>query len=196
MYRMGLDNRQIFYRMLLDKYAGLINEKEQRTVGEIKGLINPDDLSVQNMVARFRPETYQFQKDFLFTAQQIVEFLTHEIKYVPNDLSINFWLSPTEILTNKVSDDEDLAVLVCTCLAALGDEKAAVYVMELEDMRTHAVVMTEVNEKTLLLDPSTGHGFFKYYGEKSYVFKKYQFEGKKVKRALYRFNRETYEQFF
>lgn len=182
--------------MLLDKYAGLINEKEQRTVGEIKGLINPDDLSVQNMVARFRPETYQFQKDFLFTAQQIVEFLTHEIKYVPNDLSINFWLSPTEILTNKVSDDEDLAVLVCTCLAALGDEKAAVYVMELEDMRTHAVVMTEVNEKTLLLDPSTGHGFFKYYGEKSYVFKKYQFEGKKVKRALYRFNRETYEQFF
>ncbi|MEK6902008.1 MAG: hypothetical protein AABX02_00275, partial [archaeon] len=61
---------------------------------------------------------------------------------------------------------------------------------------THAVVMTEVNGKTLLLDPSTGHGFFKYHGEKAYVFTKYQFEGKKVKRALYRFNHETYEQFF
>ncbi|MEK6902843.1 MAG: hypothetical protein AABX02_04635, partial [archaeon] len=129
---MALDTRQTFYRMLLDKYADIINEKERRTVGEIKGLINPDDLSIQNIVARFRPETYLFEKDFLFTAQQIFEFLTHEIKYVPNELSINFWLSPTEILTHKVSDDEDLAVLVTTCLAALGDTKASVYIMELE----------------------------------------------------------------
>lgn len=193
---MGLDTRQAFYRMLLDKYTALINEKEQRTVGEIKALINPDDLTVQSMVAKFRPETYQYERDYLFTAQQIFEFITHEIKYIPNDLNINFWLTPTEILTHKVSDDEDLAVLVCTCLAALGDANVSLYVMELEDLRTHAVVMTDVNGKTLLLDPSIGHGFFKYYGEKSYVFKKYRFEGKKVKRALYRFNRETYEQFF
>lgn len=181
--------------MLLDKYAGLINEKEQRNIGDIKGLVNPDDLSIQSLILQFKPETYVLERDYLFTAQQVFEFITREIRYVPNDLSMNFWLNPKDILTHKVSDDEDLAVLLCTCLRALGDVKAAVYVMELEDLRTHAVVMSDINEKTLLLDPSVGHGFFKYYGDKTLVFKKYRFDGKALKRAIYRFNAETYEQF-
>ncbi len=197
MYRLGMksDNKLIFYKMLLNKYADVINQKEQRTVGEIKSLINPDDLSVQSLIAKFKPDTFTFEKDYLFTAQQLFEFVTQEIHYTPNELNINFWLTPTDILANKVSDDEDLAVLVCTSLFALGDEKAMVYVMEMEDLRTHAVVISDVNGKTLLLDPSVSHGFFKYYGDKSYVFKKYRFEGKKLKRALYRFNANTYEQF-
>lgn len=193
---MTADTRLVFYKMLLDKYAELINQAEQRTVGQIKGLVNTDDLSTQNLVAQFKPAEYKRERDYLFTAQQIFEFLTREIKYVPNELSINFWLSPKEILQNKVSDDEDLAVLLCSALHALGDGKTFVYVMEMEDLRTHAVVITEANEKTLLLDPSVPHGFFKYYGDKAFVFKKYQFEGKKLKRALYRFNAGTYEQFF
>ncbi|MBM3281857.1 MAG: hypothetical protein FJY86_00765 [Candidatus Diapherotrites archaeon] len=192
---MRSDNKLVFYKMLLDKYADIINQKEQRTVGEIKTLINVDDLSVQSLVAKFKPDAYHKEKDYLYTAQQVFEFITQEIHYTPNELNINFWLSPTDILANKVSDDEDLAVLTCTALCALGDDKALVYVMEMEDLRTHAVVITEINGKTLLLDPSVNHGFFKYYGDKSFVFKKYRFEGKKLKRALYRFNASTYEQF-
>lgn len=189
------DSRLTFYKMILDKYTPLINEKEQRSIEQIKGLINPDDLSIQTLLLQYKPEPYTFERDYLFAAQQVFEFIAREIKYVPNDLSMNIWLTPKDILTHKVSDDEDLAVLLCTALRALGDAKAAVYVMELEDLRTHAVVMSEINEKTLLLDPSVGHGFFKYYGDKSSVFKKYRFDGKKLKRALYRFNAETYEQF-
>ncbi len=189
------DTKLVFYKMLLDKYSDIINQKEQRTVGEIKTLINIDDMSVQSLVLKFKPDQFRYDKDYLYTAQHIFEFIVKEIRYVPNELSINFWLTPKDILTHKVSDDEDMAVLACTCLYALGDDKAMVYLMEMEDLRTHAVVMTEVNEKTLLLDPSTGHGFFKYYGDKPYVFKKYRFEGKKLKRALYRFNAATYEQF-
>ncbi len=189
------DSKLAFYKMVIDKYGELINQKEQRTVGEIKTLINADDLSIQSLVAKFKPDTFTVEKDYLYTAQQVFDFIAKEIKYVPNDLNVNFWLSPTEILTHKVSDDEDLAVLLCACLFALGDEHATVYLMELEDLRTHAVVMTHINEKTLLLDPSVGHGFFKYYGEKTHVFKKYSFEGKKLKRALYRFNSLEYEQF-
>ncbi len=193
---MTSDNRQGFYKMLLDKYSELINEKEKRTVGEIKQLVNPEDFSVQSVITQFKPEDYAYERDYLFAAQQVFEFLTREVKYIPNDLSINFWLTPKEILMHKVSDDEDLAVLVCSCLCALGDEKAFVYVMEMEDLRTHGVVITEVNQKILLLDPSVGHSFFKYYGDKAYVFRKYQFDGKKLKRALYRFNAKNYEQFF
>lgn len=193
---MKLDARQTFYKMILTKFGDLINEKEKRTVGEIKALIAADDLSVQSLVAQFRGDTYAYERDYLYTAQHVFEFITREVRYVPNDLNINFWLTPKEILTHKVSDDEDLAVLTCTTLHALGDENAFVYVMELEDLHTHAVVLSDINGKTLLLDPSVGHNFFKYYGDKSFVFKKYRFDGKKLKRALYRFNHATYEQFF
>ncbi|MEK6970823.1 MAG: hypothetical protein AABW68_03990 [archaeon] len=189
------DSRLTFYKMILDKYTPLINEREQRSIEQIKGLINSDDLSVQALLLPFKPDPYTFERDYLFTAQQVFEFMGREIKYVPNDLSMNIWLAPKDILTHKVSDDEDLAVLLCNALFALGDRKAAVYVMELDDLRTHAVVLSEVNGKTLLLDPSTGHGFFKYYGDKPHVFKKYRFDGKSLKRALYRFNAEAYEQF-
>lgn len=195
-FGMKTDTRQAFYKMLLEKYADVINQQEQRTVGEIKTLINADDLSVQSLLSKFKPSSFTYEKDYLYTIQQVFEYLVKEIKYVPNELNINFWLSPTDILTNKVSDDEDLAVLLCTLMFAAGDDKALVHVMEMEDSRTHAVVISEINGKTLLLDPSAGHGFFKYYGEKSFVFKKYHFAGKKLKRALYRFNASTYEQFF
>ncbi|MFH0969859.1 MAG: hypothetical protein V1776_00125 [Candidatus Diapherotrites archaeon] len=192
---MTSDARLMFYKMLLDKYAALINEKEQRSIEEIKTLVDSNDMSIQSMISQFKPDSYTVERDYLFTAQQTFEFITREIKYVPNDMNINFWLNPKDILTHKVSDDEDLAIVLCSSLLALEDKRAFVYVMELEDLRTHAVVITDVNEKTLLLDPSVGHGFFKYYGDKSFVFKKYRFDGKKLKRALYRFNSETYEQF-
>lgn len=189
------ETKERFYRALLEKYAEIINQAEHRTVGQVKMLVNPEDLTIQSLIQQYKPETYVREKDYLHTAQQVFEFVTKEIKFVPNELNINFWLKPNEIIINKVSDDEDLAVLVCTLLYALGDEHAMVYLMELEDLHTHAVVITKVNGQTLLLDPCTGHNFFKYYGEKAHVFKRYQFNGQKIKRALYRFNAQTYEQF-
>ena len=183
------------YKLLLDKFAEWINEKEQRTVGQIKALVEINDLSIQNLVAMFMPSPYGYEKEYLDTLQKIYDFITKEIQYVPNDLNLNFWLSPKEILQNKISDDEDLAVMLCTCMQALGDKNALVYVMELEDGSTHAVVLSTINNVTLLLDPCLQHGFFKYYGEKAYVFKKYRFNGSKIKRAVYRFNDNIYEQF-
>ncbi|MDZ4256006.1 MAG: transglutaminase-like domain-containing protein, partial [archaeon] len=147
------ETKERFYRVLLEKYAGIINQNEQRTVGEIKALVDPMDPGVQGLLQEFKPTPYTFERDYLFTAQQVFEHITQEIKYVPNDLTINFWLKPHEILANKVADDEDLAVLVCTVLHALGDENAMVVFMELENLTTHAVVLTTVNGKTLLLDP-------------------------------------------
>lgn len=192
---MAAEGRLKLYRVLLEKYGEIINEKEQRTVGQIKSLIDTEDLNIQNLIASHKPESYEYEKNYLETVQKLYEFITKEIQYVPNDTNLNFWLTPKEILKNKISDDEDLSVLLCTCMAALGDQNAMVYLMELEDGSTHAVVLSTINNVTLLLDPCLQHGFFKYYGDKGYVFKKYQFNGKKIKRAVYRFNAQIYEQF-
>ena len=48
------------YRVLLAKYADLINEKEKRTIGEVKALINAADMTIQSLIGRFKKDGYVF----------------------------------------------------------------------------------------------------------------------------------------
>jgi hypothetical protein len=80
-------------------------------------------------------------------------------------------------------------------LAGLGDEKASVVIAELEDLSTHAFVVTDWEKKLLLLDPAQKHSFSKYFGVDTKVLSNYSFEGKKIKRFLYKFNRTEFKQF-
>lgn len=183
------------YKILLRKFAGLINENQRKTVGELKALINPEDLSVQSLVSEFKPESYDFSRNYLQTARKIFHYVTEEINYVPLDTDVNFWLAPKEVLTEKLGDDEDLAVLLCSILSALGDEKAYVAVAELENLQSHAIVITEFGGQFILLDPSQKLSFDEFIGHKANVMKRYNFRGSKIRRFLYRFNRELYEHF-
>ncbi len=183
------------YKLLLKKYAPLINREETKTVGEIKGLINKDDLTVQALAMQFKPENYSYEKHFLQAAKKAFEFLKKEIRYVNPELDINFWLTPAEMLANKVADDEDLAVFLCSILFALGNENASVVIAELEDMSTHAFVLMEFNNKVYFLDPCQEHEFEEYSGNLMDLLKKYSFQGKKLSRMLYKFNHFEYRQF-
>ncbi|MEK6942175.1 MAG: transglutaminase-like domain-containing protein [archaeon] len=183
------------YSLLLNKYSDLINEFEKKTVGEIKAMVNADDLTVQSLVQDFKKEGYSFEKDYFEAARKAFAFISNEIIFVHVDLDINFWLSPKEIMNKKVGDDEDLAVFLCSLLCALGDKKAEVVIAELENMSTHAFVATEINGKMFLLDPSQKHGFAEFSGDKASVLAQYYFGNSKIKRFLYRFNFEKYEQF-
>ena len=61
------------YRILLEKYADLINEKERRTIGEIKALVNMDDLTIQSILADFKGKDYSFLKDYTAAAEKILK---------------------------------------------------------------------------------------------------------------------------
>ncbi|MFH1587210.1 MAG: transglutaminase-like domain-containing protein [Candidatus Diapherotrites archaeon] len=183
------------YKLLLGKYSGIINDFEKKTVGEIKGLVNSEDLTVQSLLNDFRPENYSFDENYLESAKEVHEYISREINYVKSDLEINFWLSPKEIVTAKLGDDEDQAVFLCSMLFALGDKKAEVVIAELENRSTHAFVITEFKGKFYLLDPTQEAEFEKFSGEKKNVIAKYSFEDSKIKRFLYKFNFENYEQF-
>jgi hypothetical protein len=184
------------YRLLLRKYSEHINEQEKRTIGDIKALVNKEDLTVQSIILDLKPENYSFEENFLQAAKACYDFVCKEIDFAKADIDISFWLSPKDILENKVADDEDLAVLMCSLLFALGDEKAQVVIVELESLSTHAFVVTEFKDKFLLLDASQKEPFEKFLGRKEKVLSDYSFEGSKIKRVLYRFNGQNYEQFF
>jgi len=183
------------YEALLKKYRDLINEKEKKTVGEIKGLVDKEDLTIISFIERFKNENYEFEKDYLSVLKKCYEFVVSEITYAKLDFELNYWLSPAEILKYKVGDDEDIAIFLCSIMFALGDENAAVVVFEMEDFSTHAVVITEYKEKFILLDATQKVEFEKYIGEKEKVLENYRFKEKKIKRPVYKFNHFHYEQF-
>jgi len=183
------------YRVLLDKHSELINEHEVKTVGEIKSLVSRDDLTIQGLVKDFSYENYRFESHYIQAAEKAYNYVVENITFVELDLNISFWLSPKEIASSKIGDDEDQAVFLCSLLFALGDETADVVVAELENGNPHAFVISEFNNKFLLLDPTQGKPFREFYGEKNEVLGKYSFNNSHIKKFLYRFNHSKYEQF-
>ncbi len=192
---MNSENEIKLCKYLLEKYSDIINEREKRTIGEIKGLVDGNDLSIQSFVEDFKGPAYSFQNDYEKALKIAFDFVKKEISFVDAELNVNYWLAPREILELKVADDEDLAVFLCAVMKALGDDKAEVIIAELDNLRTHAFVLTKLGEKSLLLDPAQEHNFEDYLDTKVEILQKYVFQKQKIKRFLYRFNSDKYEQF-
>jgi superfamily I DNA and RNA helicase len=190
-----MDNKLKLCKFLLQKYGDIINEREKRTIGEIKALVDGSDLSIQSLAQDFMGDNYSFESDYENTLKEVYKFVVDEISFVDADLNLNYWMSPKEVLEQKVADDEDFAVFMCSLMKALKDDKAEVIIAELDNLRTHAFITTELGNKFLLLDPSQGKPFEEFYGEKTEVLAKYSFNGNKIKTFLYKFNSDKYEQF-
>ena len=190
-----MDNKLKLCKFLLQKYGDIINEREKRTIGEIKALVDGSDLSIQSLAQDFMGDNYYFETNYEGALKEAYKFVVDEIGFVDADLNLNYWMSPKEVLEQKVADDEDFAVFICSLMKALKDDKAEVIIAELDNLRTHAFVTTELGNKFLLLDPSQGKGFEEFLGEKTEVLAKYSFNGNKIKTFLYKFSSDKYEQF-
>jgi hypothetical protein len=185
----------LLYHLLLQKYAEIINDFEKKTVGELKALINSNDLSIASLAESFKKENYSFETDYLNACKIAFEYVRDEIDFVKAKVSINFWLTPNELIKFRIGDDEDQAVFLCSLLLALGDKNAEVVIAEMNDLSSHAFVITELNNKFFLLDATQNKEFEEFTGNKKDVLIKYSFNNAKIKKFLYRFNNEKYEQF-
>jgi len=183
------------YGILLEKFSPLINEQGKKTIGEIKGLVNGEDLTVQGAISELVPENYDFDGNYLNVAEKAFEFVKKEIDFAKDDLNLTYWLSPHEIMTSHVADDGDIAVFLCSMLHALGDENASVIIAEMDNLSTHAFVLMEHEEKAYFLDASQEHSFGEFSGRMTNVMKQYSFKGVKIKRLMYKFNHFEYRQF-
>lgn len=130
-------------RILLSRYSAIINEKEQKTVGEIKAMVSKDDLTIQSVAQSFSGEKYSFPENYNSVAEKCFKFVRDEITTFEPDLGISYWLLPKDIVAEKVADDEDKAILLCSLLYCLGDINAEVVIAELENGLPHAFVATE-----------------------------------------------------
>ncbi len=192
----GEENLLRYYGLILRRHSSLISEKERKTVGEIKSMVTKTDLTVQSLAQGFAGENYSPQKDYRAACQKAYEYVQGQILNLEAaDLGFSFWLTPKEIVSERLADDEDKALLLCSLLFALGDEKAECVISELEGNAAHAFVVTELEGNFLLLDPSQQAPFGEYMGQKAEVIEKYSFRGSPIKKFLYRFNSSNYEMF-
>ncbi|HIH09079.1 MAG TPA: hypothetical protein HA254_00240 [Candidatus Diapherotrites archaeon] len=191
----SLDATLRLYKAILSRYAPVINEKEEKTVGAIKALVSKDDLTVQSIALSLSPANYSYATDFLQAAERAYRYVSDEIANADIDIGISFWLTPKEIISHKVADDEDKAIFLCSLLNCLGGEDASCVIAELDDASTHALVLAGFKGNFIFLDPVQGLPFNDFVGSKSEVLAKYSYNGRRIKGLLYKFNSATYEQF-
>lgn len=186
-----------WYKNLLEKFSVEINEHAQKTVGEIKSLIDPNDLSVQSLIAEVVPENYSPNQSFETVLDQATALIRQKVSFVQNDTEINGWLTPKEALEWGCAEEEDLAVLTASVALALKAHQAFVVVAELENAQTHAFNLINFQNQYWVVDTSQLHALTDFKSDQAEeVLNRFSVNGQKIKRLLYRFDRDSYEQFF
>ncbi|MBR9707400.1 MAG: transglutaminase domain-containing protein, partial [Candidatus Diapherotrites archaeon] len=183
-------------KVLIERYADFINKKEAKTVGEIRAMIDPSNLTIQSMIKRFKEglQSYAFEADYLVVAQRAFEYVQKDIVNIKRSIDISFWMYPEDVIKTKSGDNEDQAMFLCSILRALGDPAAYIRVVKLDNGSTHSIVMTKLKEKDLLLDTTADHKFEQFLGDESDLLIAYNYKGSKIANFLYKFNDKFYEE--
>jgi hypothetical protein len=192
--------RAAVYKKIIERYADVIGLQEEKTIPELKALVNPEDEAIAKVKSRFLEEVkgndaaweYSFERDFPFFARKALAFC-YSLKQVNADLNVSYWLKPSEIVELQAADPFDKAIFLCSLLIS-GGGNAKVRVLELEGNAKHAVVLLDLNEKKVLLDPSCSSEFEEGNSEEE-VLEKHSLEGKRILRSVYEFNHSDYADF-
>ena len=114
------------YKKIIERYRGLIEEHEAKSVVELRGRVKPNNQRIEKIakeiMEKYHP--YGFGENFLDAAKDAVEIVS-KIKAV--GLPVNFWFSYDEIFELGAADSMDKSILLCSILRALGSEDATVF---------------------------------------------------------------------
>lgn len=182
-----------YYEQILSKYKDLINEKERKTIAQIKATVDPNDLTIKGIVSKYKPIGYEYSKDYLETLRKIYSFLKTEIDVVKTNIKILYWLDSTSVLKNKIADDQDASALLCSIMQTLSDPEAMIYVVLLEDDNTHSFIKTKYKNTFYIFDLTQKGPFEMFVNiDEKKLIEDYNFNGLKIKKIIYRYNQNNY----
>jgi hypothetical protein len=179
-------------KAIFNRHTELIDEAEKKTALQLKTLVKPGNEAVKDTLSSLGiplggPLTES-------STEKLYTFVRDEIKHVPHDVNVAFWLKPEEILELKAADTEDKAILLCSLLRAAGSEDAKVIVFDLEQGANRAVVFLEFEGRFYLLDTADHRKFGDFIAKtREDAIEKYHFDRQRVKAVLYEFNDRVYE---
>lgn len=178
------------YRKLLSRYAEEINTREEKTIPELKALVNPGDEAVQNVFKELTAGSEYSFENFPSYSEKVFDYCC-SLKQIHAELGVSYWLSPSDIVELKAADSLDRSIFLCSLLHAGGCRNAAVCLIELEDGSKHPLVKYSLELKNYLMDPmskqclSSANAFDE-------ALASFSVEGRKFKRVVYEFNDSEY----
>ncbi len=179
-----------FYRKVIERYEEKISFGEEKSVVELKKLVEPSPEVVEESKKISGGEGVV--EEFPSYALNCLDFLKG-VELLSSGLKFSFWLKPSEVLELGAGDSMDKALLLCSLLSARGSSTASVRVVELEDGVKHALVCFEHSGTAYVLDASVSSSWSGPSVED--VLSQVLVGGKKVLKSLYEFNSESYSSF-
>lgn len=145
-----IERKVKIYELILSRYKEIINEKESRSVSEIRQLISPYDEFVKSLRDQLLLELSPYEPDkHFFTA--VLKFVDY-IKSIHNlNLPVAFWMSFKELDELKAGPLTEQCVLLCSLIRSIGSDDAKVYFTQLKKY-----VGFRFDNDSFLIDPETG----------------------------------------
>jgi hypothetical protein len=175
----------LLYQLLVSRYKDHIEGNETKTVPDVKSLVQPTNSNIVPIVQKIKTDNKDFMKQFQSAYEYVDEI--HSVPYIGATL----WLSVKEMLDNKVADYEDKAILLCSILRALG-ANAIVLVALMTDGSNRPIVLLNMKDKSIMLDPNKKHDFIKFVGKRNELIRQFSVDGNRIKRIHYEFNDKDY----
>jgi len=113
------------YLLMLNRYKEHINEKETKTIAEMRGTIKPQSEFIVNLKKKMLGDDYKYEKDFLNAVNKAIEYLRGIETF---EFAINFWMNFEEIEAVKAADSINKAVLFASLIRSFGSDDTKVLV--------------------------------------------------------------------
>jgi hypothetical protein len=115
------------FRLIIERYRQDIEEHENKSVSDLKGMILPHDPTIvktrDSLLESFRP--YIYEEHFLAAAKMCCEYVSSFATISP---PVAFWLTFSDMRSIMAGDEIDKSILLCSLLRSLGSPDARIFV--------------------------------------------------------------------
>jgi len=174
---------------VLEKHREHIEEKEKKTIRQMKGMIQPNNINLREYLSGIEEEA----EDEIEASEQAYKKVMKEIKACKAP-PVEHWMTIKSMLDRKITDCKDRAILLCSAFRHFG-AKSHVVTATLENNERIPLVRIKINEKYLLINPKKQHPFRKYYGTMEELKEQFQHQENKIKKYNYLYNDREYRTF-
>ena len=115
------------YKLIIERYRDEIEEHENKSVSDLKGMILPHDPIIvktrDSLLDGFRP--YIYEENFLAAAKMCCEYVASFSTISP---PVAFWLTFSDMQSIMAGDEIDKSLLLCSLLRSIGSPDARIFV--------------------------------------------------------------------
>ncbi len=121
--------RLSLYKLIIDRYRDKIEEYETRTVVDLKGMIQPHNEKIKEILDSIKEDfhPYVYDEHFLQASKTCYSYVS---SFKTLSMPVSFWLDFSDMQKLRAGDEIDKSIMLCSLLRSLGSENAKVFVTD------------------------------------------------------------------